>query len=237
MREASGNVVNRVEGGTSKGFHRVNWNLRYAPKGLIEPGEQSGGNGFLATPGTYTATLTKTADGVVTELADPIEFDVVPLHQPTLEGASSEEIIAFREEMEALQVHMAEFSNLMEEQVDKVEAMQTALARADRPSSDLTMRLHQARQTLYVLDQKLRGYRSKSEVGERNPPSPQSRIFVGFRGLNTTYGPTELHRATVEAGKVEMAAIQSDLDAFVRSVMPDLEAAIQTVGAPPIEGQ
>ncbi len=41
----------------------------------------------------------KTADGVVTELADPIEFDVVPLHQPTLEGASPEEIIAHGENL------------------------------------------------------------------------------------------------------------------------------------------
>lgn len=237
VRDASGNVANRVKGGTSKGLHRVSWNLRYASKGLIEPGESSNNNGFLATPGTYTATLTKTVDGVVTELAGPISFEVVRLHEPTLQGSSPEAIIAFREEMQALQVEMAEFSNLMEAQMDKIEAMQTALARADRPSNDLVTQLYEAKQTLQALDQQMRGYRSKSEIGERNPPSPQSRMFVGFRGLNTTYGPTEMHRATVATGKAEMAEIQAELDAFVNTVMPDLEAALQTVGAPPIEGQ
>ncbi|MFQ5570859.1 MAG: glycosyl hydrolase [Rhodothermales bacterium] len=237
VRDASGNVANRVKGKTAKGFHRVSWNLRYASKGLIEPGEASSNNGFLATPGTYTATLTKTADGVMSELAGPISFEVVPLHEPTLKGASPDEIIAFRKEMEALQGQMAAFSNLMEEQMDKVEAMQTALARADRPSNDLVTRLHEARQTLQALDVKVRGYRSKSEIGERNPPSPQSRMFVGFRGLNTTYGPTEMHKATVAIGKAEMDEVQAELNQFVNTVMPELEAALNTVGAPPIEGQ
>ncbi len=237
VRDVSGNVVNRVKGRTSKGFHRVSWNLRYAAKGLIEPGESSNNDGFLATPGTYTATLTKTADGVVTDLADPINFEVVPLHEPTLKGASPDKIIAFRLEMEALQAQMAAFSKLMEEQMQKVEAMQTALSRADRPSNDLTARLHRAKQTLQALDQQVRGYQSKREVGERNPPSPQSRMSVGARGLNTTYGPTEMHKATFATGKAEMAKIQADLHRFVNSVMPGLESAIKTVGAPPIHGQ
>jgi len=155
----------------------------------------------------YTATLTKTANGVVSEIAGPIRFEVVPLHEPTLQGASPDEIIAFRKEMEALQGQMASFSNQMEKLMDKVEAMETALARADRPSNDLVTRLHEARQTLQALDRAVRGYRSKSEVGERNPPSPQSRLFVGFRGLNTTYGPTEMHKATVAIGKAEMDAV------------------------------
>jgi hypothetical protein len=237
VRDASGNVVNRVKGGTSKGIHRVSWNLRYAAKGLIEPGEKSGNDGFLATPGTFTATLTKTADGVVTDLGDPIRFEVVPLHEPTLKGAAPNEIIAFRKEMETLQGQMAAFSKLMEEQMQKVEAMQTALSRADRPSNELTTRLHQAKQSLQALNQQVGGYRTKREVGERNPPSPQSRMSVGARGLNTTYGPTEMHKATVAIGKAEMAKIQAELHRFVNSVMPELESAIKTIGAPPIHGQ
>ncbi len=237
VRDASGNVVNRVDGDTSKGFHRVSWNFRHAAKGLIEPGEESRNNGFLATPGSYTVTLTKTADGGVTDLAGPISFDVVPLYEPALAGASVDEIVAFRKEMEALQVQMAEFSNQMDEQMEKVEAMQTALARADRPSSDLSRRLHDAGRALQAIDQKMRGYRSKREVGERNAPSPQSRIFVGMRGLNNTYGPTELHKETVETGKAELAMVKSELDEFISSVMPGLEADIKAIGAPPIKDQ
>ncbi len=237
IRDASGDVANRVKGKTSKDFHRVSWDLRYMAKGLIEPGERSGNNGFLATPGTYTATLTKTSNGVVTKLGETISFEVVPLRKPTLEGAAPDEIVAFRKEMESLQVRMSEFSKLMEEQTQKVEAMQTALARASRPSNDLAKRLHDARESLLALRQKVSGHRVKREVGERNPPSPQSRMFVGFRGLNTTYGPTEMHRATVEIGKAELAEVEADLQRFVNSVMPELETALENVGAPPIHSR
>ena len=235
IHDASGEVAGRVKGGTSKGFHRISWDLRYPSKGLIEPGESSGGNGFLATPGEYTATLVRTADGVETEIAAPITFSLALLHEPTLAGASAEEIRQFRKDMEALQGQMGLFSNTLDTQMDKVAAMQTALARADRTDSDLTTQLHQARETLLALQVRARGYASKSEPGERNAPTPQSRIFVGFRALNTTYGPTALHHATVEIGTAELQELQEELDAFVQSVMPELESALEVLGAPPVD--
>lgn len=214
----------------------MNWNLRYMSKSLIEPGQTSTNSGYLATPGQYTATLTKTAGGVVTELDGPISFDVVPLHEPTLTGASPDAILAFQEQLAELQNQMTRFSDLMEEQVDKVDAMMTAVARAKRPSVDLTQQLQAARETLHGLDQRVRGYRSKSEIGERNPPSPQSRLSVGSRGLSTTYGPTEMHRQAVETGRAELISLRAELDEFIRTIMGGLESSIQTVGAPPIKG-
>ena len=237
VRDASGEVAGRVKGSTSKGFHRVAWNLRHTSKNLVEPGESSNSNGFLTTPGAYTATLTRTSDGAVTELAGPISFNVVPLYEPALEGAAPDEIIAFREQMEALQGEMASFSNDLEAQMERVEAMQTAHTRADRPDPALVTRLHEAHQTLLDLQHRVRGYRSKSEAGERNNPSPQSRLFVGFRGLSTTYGPTAMHKATVALGQAEMAAIRADLDAFITAVMPDLETTLEATGAPPVESR
>ena len=237
VRDTSGDVVQRVIGETSAGFHRVNWNLRYMSRSLIEPGQSSDNTGYLATPGPYTATLTKTAGGMVTELDGPISFDVVPLHESTLKGASPDEILAFQEQLAELQNQMARFSDLMEEQVDKVEAMMTAVARAKRPSIDLTQQLLSAQETLHGLDRRVRGNRSKSEIGERNPPSPQTRLSVGSRGLSTTYGPTEMHRQAVETGRAELLSLRAELDEFIQTVMSGLESSIQTVGAPPIKGQ
>lgn len=44
------------------------------------------------------------------------------------------------------------------------------------------------------------------------PSSPGNRFLVGVRGLSTTYGPTELHRRTVQAGRSELTALKSELD-------------------------
>ncbi len=238
IEDTSGTVVNRVDGPTTDGLHRVNWDLRHASKDVVSPDESvgSGDEGFLATPGTYTATLTKVEEGEVTTLSDPVQFDVTPLREGTLEGASDAEIASFRETLEAFQQELTSTSNTLEEHIEKVEAMQTALSRADDDAPDLVSRLHDVRMTLLELREEMEGRESKNEIGERNPPTPTSRLFVGYRALSTTYGPTETHRETVETGRRELTDIQERLSEIVDAVIPELERDLEAAGAPPVEG-
>lgn len=241
IKDENGNVVNRVSGPTGKGFHRVNWDLRYPSKDLIELGEMEGsggffGGGFMATPGTYTATLSKVIRGEVTQLSEPISFDVVPLQQQAVEGsASDEEIASFRENLEAFQQDLSQTTNTLRDQLDKVNAIETALERAEQEDHDLHRRINDTRLDLLELNERMNGSEVKDEVGERSPPSPRSRMFVGFRALSTTYGPTELHRETVEIGKEELQEFKQDLDRLVSTVRA-LERDLEATGAPPIEG-
>jgi len=237
IHDASGHVVNRVSGSTSKGFHRVTWDLTHASKALISPGGGGGfgGGGFLATPGEYTATLVRTADGVETVLSDAVPFSVVPLKEPALSGASSEEINAFREEVEALQNRVAQFASNLDAQQDKVSAMRTALARADSPAEGLVTSLHEAREALLALERQLRGYESKDGPGERDAPTVQSRLFVGFNGLSNTYGPTPLHRESVAIATDEIGVLEEALSTWIADVIPVLEAGLAESGAPPID--
>ncbi len=239
VRDSSGTVVNRVTGPTSPGFHRINWDLTHADKGLVDPGEEIpesiSDNGFLATPGTYTATLVKLQVGEVTELSDPVTFEVEPLREGTLEGASDEEIASFREELETFQQNLQRTSNTLDEQIDKVHALQTALARAEGDAPDLVSSLHDVRSQLLDLREEMEGSEAKNQIGERNPPTPSDRLFVGYRALGTTYGPTEMHRQTLAAGRSELADIQNQLDELAEQVVPELERQVRAAGAPPIE--
>ena len=236
VRDGSGAIANRVSGSTSKGFHRVNWNLTYASKAPVRPGDaEGGGGGFLAAPGEYTATLVRIADGVESELSGPVTFSVVPLREPALPGSPPEEFTAFRKEAEALQGRVAQFSSGLDAQMDNLAAMQTALSRADNPADGLVTALHEARGTLLALERQLRGYRSKREAGERNAPTVQSRMFVGFNGLRNTYGPTTLHRESIAIAADEIGMLEAELSRFVVEVLPGLEAALAGSGAPPID--
>ena len=90
VRDADGNVVQRVTGPRSKGIHRVAWDLRYPSSRPTDPDPgpsapwDSPGIGPLALPGTYSVSLAQEVDGVVTELAGPQEFAVVDLGGGTL---------------------------------------------------------------------------------------------------------------------------------------------------------
>jgi len=239
VKDASGTVVNRVEAPQSEGLHRVNWDLRHSSKGVVDRGdgfEDIDEDGFMATPGTYTATLTKAEQGEVTTLSDPVEFEVAPLREGTLEGASDEEIASFRDNLESFQQDLTTAPNTPEEQVDKVESMQAALSRAEEEAPDLMRRLYETRMTLLELREEMEGSEAKNEIGERNPPTPTDRLFVGYRALSTTYGPTETHNETLETGRRELADIQQRLDTIAESTIPSLEQALDAAGAPPIEG-
>jgi photosystem II stability/assembly factor-like uncharacterized protein len=235
VRDPAGTVVNRVNGPTSSGFHRVSWNLRYASTNLVDFGDTGTGNGFPVAPGTYTATLVKIVEGQVTGLAGPLSFDVEPLRDGALPRASNEAIAQFRAEMETFQRDRARADKLLDELIEKTEAMQTALARAEVGDTALTRRLYATRLELLDLKTAVEGNEAKDEIGERDPPSPRNRFFVGMRGLNTTYGPTELHRRTVAAGRNELTALTTELNRIAEQVMPELERALEAAGAPPVE--
>jgi photosystem II stability/assembly factor-like uncharacterized protein len=241
VKDADGTVVQRVDGPTSPGVHRISWDLRYPSKDVVELGEEASGEGgdrgFLAVPGTYSATLVKVEDGEVNTLSDAIMFEVLPLREGELEGASHEAIAAFREEIEALQQDLSATSNTLQKQLDTIHAMQTALARAEKEAPDLVRQLHETRMRLLELDEAMNGSGAKDEIGERGPPTPRSRLFVGYRALRTTYGPTSMHRETVAVGQRELSALKADLEEIVDTVLPDLERALEAAGAPPIEGR
>ncbi|MFO7894222.1 MAG: hypothetical protein R6U63_10840 [Longimicrobiales bacterium] len=237
IRDRNGLVINRVNGPASAGVHRIDWDLEYSSNAMIGLGEDGGwGGGFMVLPDTYTATLIKIEQGEVTELAGPMEFEVEPAFEGALERVPADVVAAFREEVEAFAHEMTRVNDLLQEQIQKVEAMQIALSRADRPDAELTSRLYDTRLELLGLREQLRGSEAKREVGERGPPTPSSRLSVGYRGLSTTYGPTEMHRQSVRVGQAELAPIRAEIERYADEVVPSLHDALEATGAPPIEG-
>ncbi len=236
IRDGAGSVVNRVEGSAKEGFHRITWDLRHAPMAPITRDDPTGGgNGFLATPGRYTATLIRRSNGEEQVLSGPVSFEVVPLLEPALPGASPEGISAYRTYAEALQSRVMLFTSGLEAAMERVDAMQTALMRADTPEDGLVTSVYQARDTLLVMRQQLRGYEVKRGPGERNAPSVQSRLSVGLNGLRNTYGPTQLHRESMRIAEEEIGLMEAALEAFVSDVLLPLRDALGRSGAPVVD--
>ncbi len=242
IKDEEGNIVNKVSGKNKQGINRVSWNLRYASKDGIRLSQGSregsfGPRGLIATPGTYTVTLSKVVDGQIINLTEPKPFRVKPLRKGALPGASPEEIIAFRQELQQFQQDITATSTTLNKSMDMVKAMYTALGRLNEDNQDLMTRLYEAKEQLLDLDMSLNGNRTKGEIGERSAPTPRSRMSVGMRAVNSTYGPSKMHMETVAVGKKELAAIKEPLKEVVDQVLPAIEADLMKAGAPWIEGQ
>ena len=234
VRDQSGNILNRVKAKNTAGVHRTAWNLRKVSKAMVRQGQSgSGGPSFLVPPGEYTVTLTKTSNGIETELTNAVAFNVIPLQEPTLKGSSPDEIVAFQKEVEAAMLESAEFSAQLSDYSEELDAMELSLSRADKSSPELFKKISDAKVMLKKIQQSSSGFSSKSRVGERNPPSPQSRMYAGVRGLSTMYGPTALHKQTMESGKTELASLKSQL-AELTALLPELHSALRSLGAPKI---
>lgn len=238
IKDSDGHVVNKIEGPARKGFHRVAWDFSYSSQNTVRMGRSSryGGRGLSATPGTYSVTLSKVVDGKTTVLAGPMSFEVERLYEGALEPAGADEIAAFREKVEDVQAESAVVSYLMENSMEKVEAMQTALSRARVEPGELNTQLHDLKQKLYDIEEEMYGNKSKDEIGERTPPSFRSRLSLAYRGLSTTYGPTPMHREGLEIAQRQMKDFKAKLETIAEQEIPRLEKALQEAGAPWIEG-
>jgi photosystem II stability/assembly factor-like uncharacterized protein len=240
IRDENGNIVNHVNGSASKGIHRVSWGMSYMSKSVVPLQQRGGGGGwfgggFPVLPGKYTATLAVVENGEYKELAAPIEFNVVPLREPTLERVDDAMRLEFQDDLIAFQNDMTQFSSALNEDINRVDAMRRALTNASMAYPDLMKELHDAQMKLLDFREQMQGSEAKGVIGERNNPTPNDRMFTGIRGMYSMYGPTPMHISTVEAGMAEFETIKNSINDFKSSTLADLIERFEQTDAPPIE--
>lgn len=234
IRDDEGNVIQRVAGETDKGMHRVAWNLRYPFNDALPAEESYFGplQGYLAAPGRYSATLSKRVDGVVAPIADAVEFDVVPMREGALPGSSPEVVTAYWQEVAAVERSVNGAVAAIASTFERLDQVQIAV---DTSMADTTLdtEFNAIRQELYTIEAALSGNQSKAEVGALEPHTIRDRLMVaGFGSANSTYGPTQTQRRSLEIAQEEYADVRNRLNRLLTQTLPDFEQRLQAIGAP-----
>jgi len=243
VKDEEGNVVRRLKGPSSKGFHRISWNLTYPSDRVIDinarpvQGENYWRqNGAMIVPGTYTVTLSKDIDGKVTPLSEPVSFKVVPLRHGILKGAIPKETVAFWKQLQTFWGNLSATSLSLQNDIKEIKAMQQSLALSDAEPGELDTQIEKVKQELLHLDARLNGNKSKDQVGEKYPPTVRYRLMAAYSVVNnSTYGPTQTAIKSLNIARSEFATIQSKLDDIVNKQMPVLKTALKKAGAPVVE--
>jgi hypothetical protein len=84
---------------------------------------------------------------------------------------------------------------------------------------------------------KTEGSPARNEIGERNPPSIQTHFSTAYRGMTTTYGPTALHRRSLDIAKAMLAEIEPEVNRISDQMIPALAQKFKSAGAPYIKGE
>ena len=239
----NGKVVNRIKGTNKKGFNRVNWKLNYSDKRgekLKAKTFQRGFNqgGLLATPGDYIVTISKKADGKITELASPQNFKVIKLGEGALKGASYLEINNFREKYQSFQQDLTATNLELTKSLLLVNALKRALEKSEKPSNELFKKIYDIKIQLLNIEKELKGDKTKGEIGERSSPTPNQGNFIGMIALqSSTYGPTKNHVSSFNRAAKQLEQIKTKLKVISEKTLPTIEKELKQVGAPWIEGQ
>jgi photosystem II stability/assembly factor-like uncharacterized protein len=236
VRDAQGNVVRRVSGPTSKGIHRVAWDLRRPETDAVTSLEEGGGffgpTGALVAPGRYTVTLAKKVDGTITELGAPQPFEVVRLREGTLPGATPDAVGEFNARLAEANRLFSAADQAMHQAEERIALVAKALATSTADAA-LTAELQAIRQELGDLAVELDGNPTLGTLSVPTPPTIGSRLQVaGIGVLFSTYGPTPTHRRSLEIAEQELAAFRPRLAKLVDERLPAFEAKLDAAGVP-----
>ncbi|MEM1132381.1 MAG: glycosyl hydrolase [Pseudomonadota bacterium] len=238
VRNSDGNIVRRLKGPAKKGFHRVNWDLRYPDISVAAPVAPDGEEptGFLVSPGEYTVSLSRRVRGQTTELVGPKPFTVARLRDGAL--PPKPDAAEFWAEIAQFDRSVSATASTLSSLEKKVGLLAIATERAQGGDPVALDNQWQAiRNEVYALENLLNGNKARNEINERTYATVRSRLGTVMTGLfASTQGPTQTHRDQFGYAKSEFDAIRNRLSTLTESTIPAFEAELLAAGAPWVPG-
>jgi len=236
VSDANGQVVRHIEGPVTAGFHRVAWDLRYPQSApwTPEPAEPDYIQipGPLAPPGSYRVSLAWRVDGQLTELGAPRTFEVVPMRQRGLAGASPEEVSAFSLRLDNLNREITGAGAAIQTLLTETAAIKETLLRSQAPRA-LREQARSIELELLDMQQLLQGNETRSLYSEEGPVSISQRLQVALLGtFRSTYGPTPTHLRMVKIAESEFGDLRTRLERIGDSNLPALRRELDAAGVP-----
>jgi hypothetical protein len=240
VRDEAGEVVRRVAAPTTKGMHRVAWDLRLPPPDparLTPPtltnAYSSIPQGPLVAPGRFTVALERRVMGETTTLAGPQPFEVRALAATTLTAPDRAALEAFLRDASALQRSALGASRLVGETLERVALVQRAIDDSSAPDPALGVEARRIARELRALELTLDG---DAAVARRQDPVPPALVdrsgYIVYVHWSSTSAPTATSRRQYEVASAELGALVATLRTLVERDLPALEAKLDAVAAP-----
>ncbi len=244
VRDADGQIVRRVPGETTAGFHRVAWDLRWPAPDPIDlnpnpnpPYWESPPMGPLALPGTYSVELAVRRQGKLQTLAGPQRFQSRVLPRSPEITDDRRALLAFQQRAAELYRAVSGMAKLLTQIDTRVKELREALRRTPADIEPLRAQLDAVAASLANLDQRLNGDATISSRNESVPWSIAQRVSWVYAGHLESQAPIP---ATLQ-GSLEIAEQQYDAlhDELQRTLaaLQQLETEAEARGAPWTHGR
>ncbi len=216
IKNKAGDVVRKIYKPAVKGFHRVNWDLRYLSpspvrlkKGKFNP-MNDGSTGMLALPGQYTVELSLFHNGKEKLLAGPITFTAKVLHNTTLPDKDRQALDSFFNEMTNLWRTTSGAQKYLKSLKNKTAYIQQAIQITNGASLDMKNKAQAVKEEIEKINYLFYGTPAKASF-EEVPPEPMplmKRINDAiYASWQSTSAPTSMQKMNLKIVKDAMPAV------------------------------
>lgn len=239
VTDEAGNVVRRIPGPASAGFHRVSWDLRFSPpdptslEAPVEDDPFSGPPiGPQAAPGSYRVTLAKRVDGKLIPVGEPQTFQATPLNAASLGAKDRAAILEFAKKAAALQRAVLGAVQLASDLRSQLTLVRKAVDEAPKADEKLMAEVRALDNRLRDLQTALGGDSVVRRYNEPVPPSITDRIggVVGATWTIST-APTETHRQNYALAAELFSPVLAQLQQIAEVDMKALHDRLEAAGA------
>ncbi|MEN8138152.1 MAG: glycosyl hydrolase [Bacteroidota bacterium] len=236
----NGDVVRKISAPTTKGFHRITWDLLYPsqqPVAETEIDKKQAPKGIMAAPGMYSISLSKEIAGVVTLLSDSKTFEVKQMRKGSLNGSTPDNVVKFWNEVEKTISKNTLINKNISKAIKRIKKYEISAKNSATKTEDLSEDIYKVHMRLLKLEAKMNGSKSKRDMmTETSESSPiMKRIYNAGRGtMMSTYGPTPTHIRSLEIANEELDAVNEELNKIVSQYFVRIEEKLKKAGAPAV---
>ncbi|EOZ95620.1 Glycosyl hydrolase, BNR repeat precursor [Indibacter alkaliphilus LW1] len=236
VRDEAGNPIRWVQGGSSEGVHRVNWDLRlpaphpislYVPE--FQPPWASDPEGPLVAPGKYSVELYVHNNGALELQGEKKEFELKPAYDLTTDYVA---MAAFKKQTSELYRRAFNAARQLSEAEEKLRFIKAALMKTPNGSEELYAEWTDLNRALKDLKIKLMNDEIPNSKDVSTSPTIMSRIGGTVYGhWSSTEAPTVTQKRNVEIARNEFEAYQKEASVFFDK-LGSYERKLEAAGAP-----
>ena len=237
VTDAAGTVVRHIEAPAEAGFHRVAWDLRYPSVEAWVPEEEREESwiptaGVLVAPGSFSVSMQKRIDGVLSDLGQTQRFEVVSIRDPALPGSTQEQRVVFDNQVNEVARATQGTVKTIDSIVKELEAAKEVLLSSTADPS-LYEIAHSIQQRIQAERDRLINNEARQLYNDFDEMTVTTRLFhARFAPTTNAYGPTPAQRDSLRIARSLYDDVTRQLSNLVDVEYAGLKVALDAAGVP-----
>ena len=183
-------------------------------------------------PGKYDLFLKKRVNGVVSDLAGPVELEVEKIRSGTLSNPMADKHDKYYDDLAEFSTVVTSYQHKFEKANARVKTYQRMLMQITTNIPEASSSLYELTETMNMLEKKVGGSKAKAEIGEKDFLTISDRLSTARGGwYPNSYGPTQLHMQSFDSAKEMFKRVKPEMDAYFENV-EKVGKILEEAGAP-----